>query len=94
MNDCTFSEDDSGFKRNQFKIFYSVSDNKYYIKDMCNDNGTFIKVDIRIPIKQGHIFTFANFHMSMSYKFKDDPNSDPNKILHIQLYDGNEAKDQ
>ena len=92
MNDYTFPGKESGFSQNQFKIFYSISDGNYYIKDLGEGLGTFVRVDTEISVGQGYVFTFGSCHISISYK--DNYENDPDKSIYIQTYDSNKAKDQ
>jgi hypothetical protein len=44
-NDIEFSVEDSGFGSRQFKITYSIDDDEYFIKDLCEGAGTFVRID-------------------------------------------------
>jgi len=85
MNDVVFQSNESGFGKKQFKIVYSVSEDKYYIKDLANIKGTFVRIDKKIPIHQGNIFTFGDHHIIIHYKLKQE--KDPDSTIAIQLYE-------
>lgn len=92
MNDVIFKAEESGFGKRQFKIVYSAQEDKYYIKDLGDNKGTFVRVDKQIPIHQGNIFTFGEFHIAISYKLKQE--SDPDKTITIKLYESDQLKSQ
>ena len=91
-NDYIFPAEDSGFGQKQFKIFYSVNEDQYYLKDLGDGSGTFIRVDTKIIVRQGYIVTFGNYHIVLNYKMSKDP--DPDHTIYIQLIDGTQAKEQ
>ena len=67
-NDYVYLDDEAGISQKQFKIFYSVKDDQYYIKNLGDESGTFIRVDTKIIVKQGYMITFGKFHIVMNYK--------------------------
>ena len=91
-NDVTFPISTSGFSQRQFKIFYSISDGNYYLKDVSEGTGTFVRIDSKINIKDGNVFTFGNCHISVNYKSNEE--SDSEKEINVQVYEGNKMKNQ
>ena len=51
-----------------------------------------MRIDEKVRVKQGNVFTLGNFHIVVNYKLKQEPDS--NATIYIQLYDGNQAKEQ
>eukprot|EP00826_Nyctotherus_ovalis_P036887 TRINITY_DN3313_c0_g6_i1.p2 TRINITY_DN3313_c0_g6~~TRINITY_DN3313_c0_g6_i1.p2 ORF type:complete len:113 (-),score=13.03 TRINITY_DN3313_c0_g6_i1:325-663(-) len=90
INDCTFSAAESGFSIRQFVIYYSVEQDKYFIKDLSDASGTFVKIDSQIRVKQGNVFSFGKFHIIVNYKASDDPDF----TLYIHVYNDCQAKEQ
>lgn len=91
-NDYVFPAEESGFGQRQFKIFYSIDEDQYYLKDLGDGTGTFVRVDTQIVIRQGYIITFGNFHIVINYKLSKDP--DPEYTIYVQLSDGIQTKEQ
>lgn len=92
MNDVVLKAEESGFAKRQFKIMYSVLDDKYYVKDLGDNRGTFVRLDKKTFVHQGNVFTFATYHIAVSYKMKQE--RDPEKRITLQIYDGNQQKEQ
>eukprot|EP00826_Nyctotherus_ovalis_P057088 TRINITY_DN7798_c0_g1_i1.p1 TRINITY_DN7798_c0_g1~~TRINITY_DN7798_c0_g1_i1.p1 ORF type:complete len:133 (-),score=14.08 TRINITY_DN7798_c0_g1_i1:346-744(-) len=87
-NDYVMSVEESGFSAKQFKIAYSLKEDKYYIQDLGHDSGTFIKIDKRLEIKQGYIITFGKYHIIMDYQ--TELNS--RETMGLQIIDGIKPK--
>ena len=43
-------------------------------------------------VNHGNVFTFGNFHIIVNYKTIEDRDNDV--TIYIQLYEGNQAKEQ
>ena len=63
INDFVLSDDTSSLGRRHLMIRYNPSTHKYYLKDLGDGSGTFVKIDIPIPLKQGYIISFGESHM-------------------------------
>ena len=90
QNDYTFPAASSGLGQKQFKIYHSISDNKYYIQDLGNGSGTFVRIDTKVPIAEGNVFAFGSFHIALLYKQAGDTES----TISVQVYHDSQAKEQ
>jgi len=70
QNDYNFPKDEN-VGHNQFEIRYDINNNTYYIKDIREGSGSFIKLNKRQPIEQDSIYSFCNTHIIV-YKVKQD----------------------
>eukprot|EP00826_Nyctotherus_ovalis_P048532 TRINITY_DN5729_c0_g1_i9.p1 TRINITY_DN5729_c0_g1~~TRINITY_DN5729_c0_g1_i9.p1 ORF type:complete len:148 (-),score=13.37 TRINITY_DN5729_c0_g1_i9:234-677(-) len=91
QNDYAFSAGSSGLGKKHFKISYSINDNGYFIQDLGDGSGTFVKVGVRAPIVDGNVFTFGSHHIVVGYKHDE---SDPDCTICIQVYEDSHAKEQ
>lgn len=75
LNDYILSAE-QGFGRRHFMINFSVEKNGYFLKDVGEGSGTFIKVEQQTILKNGHIVSFGDNHMVVGLvlekKDKDD----------------------
>jgi len=92
MNDVVFTAEESGFGRRQFKIVYSIVDDKYFVKDLGDNKGTFVRLDKKVYVRQGNVFTFATYHIAVSFKMKHERDLD--KRINIQIYEGDQQKER
>jgi pSer/pThr/pTyr-binding forkhead associated (FHA) protein len=92
LNDFVIPEDSSSLGRRHLMIRFNPSSHKYYLKDLGEGSGTFVKIDIPILLKQGYIISFGESHMvtqfdqgpsqyclhreSITLKFLDGPKVD------------------
>lgn len=90
MNDYTFTSEESGFCQRQFVIFFSTEHERYFIKDLGDESGTFVRVDTQMKVSQGNVFTFGKFHIIVNYKVGENPDC----TIYIQVYDNYQAKEQ
>jgi pSer/pThr/pTyr-binding forkhead associated (FHA) protein len=44
-----------------------LGDRKYYLRDLGDGNGTFIKIQSELQLKNGYIISFGDSHMSVSF---------------------------
>ena len=51
-------------------IKYNLSDKRYYIRDLGDGSGTFVKIDTPLCLKNGYIISFGDSHMTVSF-FQD-----------------------
>jgi len=87
-----FAVEESGFSQRQFKIFFSLEDKKYYIKDLCDTSGTFVRLDCRYAISSGNVFIFGNFSLKINYKSLQK--TDPTATICIQVFEGDQPQKQ
>ena len=48
-------------------IKYNISDNRYYLRDLGEGCGTFVKIDSPLVLKNGYIISFGDSHMTVSF---------------------------
>ena len=75
-----------------FKIYYAKEENNYYLKDMGEGLGTFVRVDSRTVLKQGNVITFGQQHLVVNYKLCKE--LDPDQPIIIQLIQGQKLAQQ
>lgn len=56
-------------------IKYNMSDRRYYLQDLGNGSGTFVKIDAPLKVKNGYIISFGDSHMTVSF-YNDIVNRD------------------
>ncbi len=84
VNDILIGPEDQGMGERHLLIKYSIEAKSYYIKDLGEGTGTFIKVECPLVLKQGHIISFGDSHMvvhlrpngKIQLKFLDGPKTD------------------
>ena len=59
---------------------------------MGGGSGTFVRIDVIVHIKNGDVFTFGDYHVAVNCNSKKK--HDPDKTISIQIYDGNQPKEQ
>ncbi len=75
-----------------FKIFFDFFSHKYFLKDMGDGFGTYIKID-NISIKENNIFNIGDSFLAFSYKIylncdKNDKQMNNHKLLFLKIYSG------
>jgi len=83
-NDIEVSEGEEGMGHKHLVIKYSMETKRYFLKDLGEGTGTFIRIDSPLALKQGHIISFGDSHMAVSIrlggkiqlKFLDGPKTD------------------
>ena len=65
-NDYNFPEGETGIGNRHFYIRYSFEEKKYYLKDLSDGSGTFIKIQCPLQLATGYIISFGDNHMTMS----------------------------
>lgn len=79
LNDVVLPKSE-GFGRRHFMIQFNLEKNGYFIKDLGEGTGTFIKVQNQTILKNGHIVSFGESHMVVGLVLEkkdrpDDSNS-------------------
>jgi pSer/pThr/pTyr-binding forkhead associated (FHA) protein len=52
-----------GIGKRHFIIKYSTDNRNYYIRDLGDGNGTFVKLETPLLLKHGFIISFGDSHM-------------------------------
>lgn len=84
-NDIVLDLKDSEISNRHFLIKYDITTQEYYLRDLGDGNGTFVRLDNALQLKTGFIISFGDSHMFM--QITEDFNSDISK-LEIQFLDG------
>jgi hypothetical protein len=66
LNDFEIGYDLEGSKRHMI-IKYSMFDRKYYLRDLGDGSGTFVRVDKPLTLKNGYIISFGDSHVSVNF---------------------------
>lgn len=64
-NDIILPEDDenSGIGKRHFILKYNIETKSYYLRDLGDGNGTFVRLDTPLLLKNGFIISFGDSHM-------------------------------
>ena len=62
---------ETGWGKNHFLIKFVPERNTYFLKDLIEGSGTFIKVTTRLLLKNKYIISFADFHIAFIFPPKD-----------------------
>jgi hypothetical protein len=63
VNDFVIPEEDQGIGKRHFIIKYNLQNKEYYIRDLGDGSGTFVKLDTVLVLKSGYIASFGDSHM-------------------------------
>ena len=76
MNDVIISPEEDGFGKRHFAIEYDGINKKYYLKDLGDGSGTFMKVISRTQLKNNTIILFGCTHLLILFPPKMAKSSD------------------
>ena len=62
-NDFVISNLDQGIGKRHMIIKYNIDTKSYFLRDLGDGSGTFIRLDNPIPLKHGYIVSFGDSHM-------------------------------
>ena len=64
-NDIVINDENGtlGIGKRHFIIKYSTETKNYYIRDLGDGNGTFVKIETPLLLKHGFIISFGDSHM-------------------------------
>lgn len=64
-NDIVIKDDDEslGIGKRHFIIKYNTETRHYYIRDLGDGNGTFVKIETPLILKHGYIISYGDSHM-------------------------------
>lgn len=68
--DFVMNQDDHGIGGRHLIIKYNMDDRKYYMRDLGDGSGTFVRLDRALELKNGFIVSFGYSHMAVNI-FKD-----------------------
>ena len=66
-------------------IKYNMQDKGYYMRDLGDGSGTFVRIDIPLVLKNGYIISYGDSHMTVNFfqdqrKVKGDEKESQDKI--------------
>ncbi|OMJ81919.1 hypothetical protein SteCoe_17508 [Stentor coeruleus] len=83
INDIILPYNEKGTGKRQFMIQYNKEQKKYFIKDMGEGLGTFIRIDGPIKLYDSYVFVYGDCHMvvyiinqTLKLKFIEGPKAD------------------
>ncbi|MDR3547023.1 MAG: FHA domain-containing protein [Candidatus Pacebacteria bacterium] len=84
LNDIAFQTGEPGMGNRHLLIKYDLERKGYYMKDMGEGTGTFIRIEKSLALQYGYIISYGNSHMyvilqpdkSMQLRFLDGPRTD------------------
>jgi pSer/pThr/pTyr-binding forkhead associated (FHA) protein len=92
LNDFDVGIEDAEEGKRHMIIKYNMSDRQYYLRDLGEGSGTFVKIDHPLLLKNGYIVSFGDSHLTVNFyqdvskktsltdriqlKFIDGPNTD------------------
>lgn len=56
-----------GIGKRHLIIKYNLDDKKYYIRDLGDGSGTFVRLDRPLTLKNGYIISFGDSHMTVNF---------------------------
>jgi hypothetical protein len=85
-NDIVFDPNDN-FKigKRHFLIKYNMETTGYYLRDLGDGNGTFVRLDNPLFLKTGYIISFGDSHMFIQIS---EDSADETSKLEIKFLDG------
>jgi len=48
-------------------IKYSIAEKRYFLRDLGEGSGTFVKIQTPLRLKNGYIISFGDSHMTVSF---------------------------
>ena len=54
-------------------IKYNMTDRRYYMRDLGDGSGTFVRIDSSLVLKNGYIISYGDSHMTVN--FSQEPKS-------------------
>ena len=83
-NDIIVPNEEIGVGKRHLIIKYGVESKCYYMKDLGEGTGTFVKIEQSLELQQGYIISFSDTHMvinlrvngKIQIKFLDGPKTD------------------
>ncbi|OMJ66943.1 hypothetical protein SteCoe_36043 [Stentor coeruleus] len=82
VNDILLPEDEKGAGKRHFMIKYNKEKQNYFLKDMGDGMGTFIRIEQPLKLKNSYIVSFGDSHMMVNIE---------NNLLTIRFVEGPKA---
>jgi len=67
LNDFVIAQDDLGIGKRHMIIKYNMDDRRYYMRDLGDGSGTFVRLDVPLALKNGFIISFGDSHMTVNF---------------------------
>lgn len=67
QNDFVIPQTDAGIGKRHMIIKYNVDNKSYYLRDLGDGSGTFVRLDVPLILKHGYIISFADSHMVVQF---------------------------
>ena len=48
-------------------IKYNMTDKHYYMRDLGDGSGTFVRIDQALKLKNGYIISYGDSHMTVNF---------------------------
>jgi hypothetical protein len=74
-------------------IKYSIVDKRYFLRDLGEGSGTFVKIESPLLLKNGYIISFGDSHMTVSFyqdpsQLKQNPRLQRFNRIQLKFIDG------
>lgn len=66
LNDFTIGFDENGPQRHTI-IKYNLADRRYYMRDLGDGQGTFVRIERQMLLKNGYILSFGDSHLTVNF---------------------------
>lgn len=80
INDYIIPKEEAGFGKRHFLIKYDPENRKYFLKDIPEGSGTFIKIPQKMLLKQNNVISFGEYHFATIF-----PPEYENKAIQIKF---------
>lgn len=80
LNDIVFHAEERGMGNRHLYIKYFLENKSYYIKDIGEGTGTFIRIDKSVLLQHGYIISYGDCHMFVSLF--------PKNVIQLRYLDG------
>ena len=67
LNDFNVGIEESDEGKRHMIIKYNISDHRYYLQDLGNGSGTFVKIESPLKLKNGYIISFSDSHLTVNF---------------------------
>lgn len=82
INDIMLSEREGGVGGKHFKISYSTDRNSYFLQDLNDGTGTFVRIDKQFHLNNNNIISYGDSHMIVTFE------NDLNPTISLKFIDG------